>query len=34
MLYVGTGEQPENLTPFDKYEFVESLLDAIFIEEN
>ncbi|MFA7500959.1 MAG: signal recognition particle-docking protein FtsY [Sulfurimonas sp.] len=34
ILYVGTGEQPENLTPFDKYEFVESLLDAIFIEEN
>lgn len=33
ILYVGTGEQPENLTPFDKYEFVDGLLDAIFIEE-
>ena len=33
ILYVGTGEQPENLTPFDKYEFVDGLLDAIF-EEN
>ncbi len=33
ILYVGTGEQPENLTPFDKYEFVEGLLDAIFEEE-
>jgi fused signal recognition particle receptor len=34
ILYVGTGEQPENLTPFDKYEFVDGLLDAIFIEES
>jgi fused signal recognition particle receptor len=33
ILYVGTGEQPENLTPFDKYEFVNGLLDALFIEE-
>ncbi len=33
ILFVGTGEQPENLTPFDKYEFVDGLLDAIFIEE-
>ncbi|QOY51106.1 signal recognition particle-docking protein FtsY [Candidatus Sulfurimonas baltica] len=33
ILYVGTGEQPENLTPFDKYEFVDGLLDIIFIEE-
>jgi len=33
ILYVGTGEQPENLTPFDKYEFVDTLLDAIFIQE-
>lgn len=32
ILFVGTGEQPENLTPFDKYEFVDSLLDAIFEE--
>ena len=30
ILFVGTGEQPENLTPFDKYEFVDGLLDAIF----
>jgi fused signal recognition particle receptor len=34
ILFVGTGEQPESLTPFDKYEFVDGLLDAIFIEEN
>ncbi|MDT8338752.1 MAG: signal recognition particle-docking protein FtsY [Sulfurimonas sp.] len=33
ILYVGTGEQPENLTFFDKYEFVDGLLDAIFIED-
>jgi fused signal recognition particle receptor len=33
ILYVGTGEQPENLTPFDKYEFVDSLLDIIFEED-
>ena len=33
ILYVGTGEQPENLTPFDKYEFVDGILDAIFEEE-
>ncbi|WP_457748182.1 signal recognition particle-docking protein FtsY [Sulfurimonas sp.] len=33
ILYVGTGEQPENLTPFDKYEFVDGLLDALFQEE-
>jgi len=33
ILYVGTGEQPENLTPFDKYEFVDGLLDVIFTEE-
>ncbi len=32
ILYVGTGEQPENLTPFDKYEFVDGLLDALFEE--
>jgi fused signal recognition particle receptor len=30
ILYVGTGEQPENLTPFDKYEFVDGLLDALY----
>ena len=34
ILYVGTGEQPENLTPFDKYEFVDGILDAIFEDEN
>ncbi|PLY16423.1 MAG: signal recognition particle-docking protein FtsY [Sulfurimonas sp.] len=33
ILFVGTGEQPENLTPFDKYEFVDSLLDVIYVEE-
>ena len=33
ILFVGTGEQPENLTPFDKYEFVDSLLDIIFEED-
>jgi len=33
ILYVGTGEQPENLTPFDKDEFVDGLLDAIYEEE-
>jgi len=34
ILYVGTGEKPENLTPFDKYEFVDGLLDALFEEES
>ena len=34
ILYVGTGEQPENLTPFDKYEFVDGLLDAIYDKEH
>ena len=33
ILYIGTGEQPDNLIPFNKYEFVDSLLDALFIEE-
>ena len=33
ILYVGTGEQPEDLVVFDKYEFVDGLLDALFIEE-
>lgn len=33
ILYVGTGEQPDDLTPFDKYEFVDGLLDAIFVDE-
>ena len=30
ILYIGTGEQPENLVPFDKYEFVDGLLNIIF----
>jgi len=30
ILYIGTGEQPENLVKFDKYEFVDGLLDALF----
>ena len=34
ILYIGTGEQPEDLTPFDKYEFVDGLLDALFVEES
>ena len=33
ILYVGTGEQPENLIKFDKYAFVDNLLDAIFEAE-
>lgn len=33
ILYIGTGEQPDDLVVFDKYEFVDGLLDAIFIEE-
>lgn len=33
ILYIGVGEQPEDLVPFDKYEFVDGLLDAIFINE-
>lgn len=33
IIFVGTGEQPEDLTPFNKYEFVDGLLDAIFIDE-
>ena len=33
ILYIGVGEQPEHLIPFDKYEFVEGILDAIFGEE-
>ncbi len=32
ILYIGTGEQPENLVVFDKYEFVDGLLDALFVE--
>lgn len=33
ILFVGVGEQPEHLVPFDKHEFVDGLLDAIFVEE-
>ena len=33
ILYVGTGEQPQDLTPFNKKEFVDTLLDALFVEE-
>jgi len=33
ILYVGTGEKPENLTPFNKYEFVDAMLDVIFAED-
>ena len=33
ILYVGTGEQPEHLVKFDKYEFVDGILDVIFEEE-
>lgn len=34
ILYIGVGEQPEHLIPFDKYEFVDGILDAIFGEES
>lgn len=30
ILYIGVGEQPDNLIKFDKYEFVSTLLDEIF----
>jgi len=33
ILFVGTGEQPEDLVVFDKQEFVDGLLDALFVEE-
>ena len=33
ILYVGVGEQPEHLVPFNKYAFVDSFLDAIFEDE-
>lgn len=33
ILYIGVGEQPEHLIPFDKYQFVDGILDAIFGEE-
>lgn len=33
IFYIGVGEQPEHLIKFDKYEFVDGLLDEIFAEE-
>jgi fused signal recognition particle receptor len=33
ILYIGVGEQPEHLIPFDKYDFVDGILDAIYGEE-
>jgi fused signal recognition particle receptor len=33
ILYIGVGEQPEHLIPFNKYEFVDGILDAIFGED-
>ncbi len=32
ILYIGVGEQPEHLIAFDKYAFVEGILDGIFGE--
>lgn len=31
ILYIGVGEQPEHLIAFDKYAFVDGILDAIFV---
>ncbi|MGD9969100.1 MAG: signal recognition particle-docking protein FtsY [Sulfuricurvum sp.] len=33
ILYIGVGEQPEHLVPFNKFEFVDGILDAIFGEK-
>ncbi|KFN40215.1 MAG: cell division protein FtsY [Sulfuricurvum sp. MLSB] len=33
ILYIGVGEQADHLVPFDKYEFVNGILDAIFAAE-
>jgi len=33
IIFIGTGEQPDDLVPFDKYEFVDGLLDALYEEE-
>lgn len=33
ILHIGVGEQADHLIPFDKYEFVSGILDAIFGEE-
>jgi fused signal recognition particle receptor len=30
IFFVGVGEQPDDLVPFDKYEFISDFLDAIF----
>ena len=34
ILFVGVGEQPSDFIAFDKYQFVDSFLDAIFISED
>ncbi len=34
IFYVGVGEKPEDLVEFNKFEFVDSLLDAMFVDEN
>ena len=33
IFYVGVGEQPEDLVPFDKFQFVDDFLDPIFETE-
>ncbi len=33
ILFIGVGEQPTDLISFDKYRFVDSFLDAIFVSE-
>ncbi len=33
ILYIGIGEQPEDLIPFNKYEFVDGLLDSLFLDQ-
>ncbi len=33
ILFIGVGEKPEDLIPFNKYEFVDGFLDAIFDDE-
>ena len=33
IFFVGVGEQPEDLVPFDKHEFVSDFLDPIFETE-
>ncbi len=34
ILYIGVGEQPQDLIKFDKYEFIDALLNEIFQAEN